>query len=211
MDALIAKQIDNSALRSHPWTDMVNDSSSQYMDFTTHPKLIRTSLEDLLPFKKWDFVEQFYQLIEYVNSSQSVFESNDSVFNAAEENTDHQYPFAYKSSGRLMILFRDIPENCQDRSIAWLMNQILQLVSTAKPRFKAGAIAISQSPTCYLALGDKPDTGGMGYQVTLTFLAYGKNERRCYDNMKEVLSIAQDTLHRVNKSVKQGELDAIYN
>ncbi|HEY7865771.1 MAG TPA: hypothetical protein VIC51_07180, partial [Psychromonas sp.] len=88
MDAFISKQIDNSALRSHPWTSMVSDDASVYMDFKKQPKLIRKAIEDLLPFKKWAFVEQFYALIEWINSPRSLLESNDCVFNAAEDNTD---------------------------------------------------------------------------------------------------------------------------
>ena len=210
MDALISKEIDDSALRSHPWTSMVSDDSSVYMDFKKQPRLIRSALEDFIPFKKWPFVEDFYALIEWLNGSSSLLESNDCVFNAAENNPDQQYPYAKKCSARLMILFRDIPENCQTKSIDWLMDNILTSVSAMKPRFKAGAIGLSQSPTCYLALGDQPNTGGMGLQVTLTFLAYGKNDRRCYENMQEVIAVAQSSLQRVNKQIKKGEVDALY-
>jgi len=189
---------------------MVSDESSVYMDFKQQPALIRTALEDLLPFTQWDFVEQFYTLIEWVNGSSSLLESNDCVFNAVEDNTDQQYPHAKKCSARLMILFRDIPENCQEKSIDWLMNTIQSLASSMKPSFNAGAIGLSQSPTCYLALGDKPDTGGMGYQVTLNFFAYGENEQDCYGSMKDVLAIAQHALLRVNMRIKNGEIDALY-
>jgi hypothetical protein len=211
VDALISRTIDQSTLRSHPWTNMVSDKDSIYIDFKKQPKLIRRSLEDLVPFKKWGFVEQFYTLIEWINSPNSLLESNDCVFNPVEVNTDLQYDYAKKCSGRLMILFRDIPENCQPKSTDWLIDNILTAVSTIKPKFKAGAIGLSQSPTCYLALGDKPDTGGMGLQITLTFLAYGKNDRRCYENMQEVLSIAQSALERVNKKIKNNEIDSLYN
>ena len=189
---------------------MVSDESSVYMDFKRQPQLIRSALEDLLPFKKWDFVEQFYSLIEWVNGASSLLESNDCVFNAAEDNTDQQYPYAKKCSARLMILFRDIPENCQDKSINWLMTNIQSMASSMKPSFNAGVIGLSQSPTCYLALGDKPDTGGMGYQVSLNFFAYGKNEHACYESMKDVLKIAQHALLRVNMRIKNGEIDALY-
>ena len=189
---------------------MESDSSSIYMDFKKNPRLIRTSLEDLLPFKKWPFIETFYSLIEWVNSPQSVLESNDCTFNAPEDNSDGQYPYAKKCSARLMILFRDIPENCQQRSIDWLMQQILQSVASGKPGFRAGAIGLSQNATCYLALGDKPDTGGMGQQLVLNFFAYGKNDRRCYDNMQQVLEHAQGCLKKVNKQIQHGELDDIY-
>ncbi|MFT6987363.1 MAG: hypothetical protein ACJAT7_003218 [Psychromonas sp.] len=210
VDAFISKQIDNSALRSHPWTSMVADDASVYMDFKKQPKLVRSALEDLIPFKKWGFVEQFYALIEWINSPHSLLESNDCVFNPTEDNPDQQYPYAKKCSARLMILFRDIPENCQAKSIAWLMQNLLLQISASKPGFKAGALCLSQSPTCYLVLGSKPDTGGMGHQVTLTFFAYGKNDRRCYENMQEVLVIAHSSLLRINKRIQNGEVDALY-
>ncbi|WP_392339672.1 hypothetical protein [Moritella marina] len=210
MDAFISKQIDNSALRSHPWTSMVSDESSVYMDFKQQPESIRSALEDLLPFTTWDFVEQFYRLIEWVNGASSLLESNDCTFNPLEDNTDPQYPYAKKCSARLMILFRDIPENCQEKSIDWLMNNIQSMASSMKPSFNAGAIGLSQSPTCYLALGDKPNTGGMGLQVTLNFFAYGEDEKGCYASMKDVLAIAQHALLRVNMRIKNGEVDALY-
>jgi hypothetical protein len=209
--AFTSNQSDNSGLRSHPWTSMQSDQSSIYMDFKKTPKRIRDSLEDLLPFKKWAFVETFYSLIEWVNSPISLLESNDCTFNAAEKNDDDQYPYAHKCSARLMILFRDIPENCQQRSIDWLVQNILNAVASTKTGFRAGAICVSQNATCYLELDDQPDTGGIGQQLVLTFFAYGKNERRCYENMQQVLSHALCCLKKVNKKIHNGELDEIYS
>ena len=189
---------------------MVSDESSIYMDFKQQPALIRTALEDLLPFTTWDFVEQFYRLIEWVNGTSSLLESNDCTFNPLEDNDDQQYPYAKRCSGRLMILFRDIAENCQDKSLDWLMNNIQSMAASMKPNFNAGAIGLSKSPTCYLALGDKPDTGGMGYQVSLNFFAYGEDEQACYGNLKEVLVMTQKALLRVNMRIKNGEIEALY-
>lgn len=210
MDAFTSNQTDKTELRSHPWTSMESDKSSIYVDFKKTPTLIRSSLEDFQPFNKWAFVDTFYSLVEWINSSSSLLESNDCTFNAAEENDDEQYPYANKCSARLMILFRDIPENCQQRSIDWLMQNILQSVVSTKLGFRAGAICLSQSATCYLALGDQTDTGGIGNQVVLTFFAYGKNERRCYENMQQVFSHAHRCLKDVNKKLRNGELDDIY-
>jgi len=210
VDAFTAKQTDNTEVRSHPWTSMTTDETSIYMDFKKNPKLIRSSLEDFQPFKKWSFVDTFYSLVEWLNSSSSLLESNDCTFNIAEENPDKQYLYAKKCSVRLMILFRDIEENCQQRSIDWLIQNILQCVAGSKLGFRAGAICLSESATCYLALGDQVDTGGMGQQVVLTFFAYGKNERRCYESMQQVISHAHHCLKTVNKKLENGELDDIY-
>ena len=210
MDAFIARGPNDSEPRSHPWTNMQTNESNLYIDFKKHPKLIRTSLEDLKPFEKWGFIEDFYKLIEWINSPKSLLESNDCVFNPAEENTDKDYPYSKVCSARLMILFRDIPENCQAKSIDWLIQSILMSVSQIVQGFKAGVICLSESATCYRELGDGPDTGGYGSQVTLTFFAYGKNDRRCYESMQKVLSCAHSSLERVNKKIKKGDVDALY-
>lgn len=210
MDTFISKQVDHTELRSHPWTNMVSDESCHYIDFKQQPDLIRSTLEDFIPFKKWDFVEQFYALIEWINSPRVLLESNDCVFNPAEDNPDQQYGYSKKCSARLMILFRDIPENCQDKSITWLMESLLAQLSTLKPGFNAGAICLTQSPTCYLALGTEEGTGGLGFQVTLTLFAYGKNDKRCYESMSEIISILHESLLRINKRILHGEIDALY-
>lgn len=210
MDAFTANSNDSSLLRSHPWTAMEDDPSSLYVDFKKNPQLIRSILEDFIVHKKWPFVDRFYSLVEWVNSPKSLLESNDCTFNATQTNVDQQYPYAKKCSARLMILFRDIPENCQQRSIDWLMQNILQAVASGKLGFRAGAICLSQNEICYLALGDKPDTGGIGQQLVLTFFAYGKNDKRCYENMEQVIDHAHDVLNKVNKQILNGELEAIY-
>jgi len=211
VDAFTSSQDDKTELRSHPWTSMEFDKSSIYIDFKKKPKLIRSSLEDFKPLKKWAFVESFYSLVEWINSSNSLLESNDCTFNIVEDNDDAQYPYAKKCSARLMILYRDIPENCQQRSIDWLMQKLLESVASTKLGFKAGAICLSQSATCYLELGDGPDTGGIGNQIVLTFFAYGKNERRCYENMQQVIDHAHRCIKLVNKKIKNCELDDIYS
>ena len=50
----------------------------------------------------------------------------------------------------------------------------------------------------------------MSYQVTLNFFAYGKSEQACYESMKDVLTVAQHALLRVNMRIKNGEIDALY-
>jgi hypothetical protein len=211
VDAFTSSNTSSSELRSHPWTSMKNAQSSIYMDFKKNPRLIRNSLEDFLPLKKWAFVESFYSLVEWINSDQSLLESNDCNFNVAEENPDKQYSYAKKCSARLMILFREIPENCQQRSIDWLIQEILHSVASTKLGFRAGAVCLSQNETCYLALGDKPDTGGMGQQVVLTFFAYGKNDHRCYESMEQVINHSLSCLKKVSRKIKDGVLDDIYS
>lgn len=43
---------DQGTIRSHPWTEAMDNPDWKYYDFTTNPKLIRTSLDDFKPLEK---------------------------------------------------------------------------------------------------------------------------------------------------------------
>ena len=66
--------------RSHPWTDAVASAASRYYDLKAHPALIRTALEDLLPWSHYAAITQLYELLERLNGATSILESNDCAF-----------------------------------------------------------------------------------------------------------------------------------
>lgn len=182
-----------------------------YIDFKANPQLIRSSLEDLALFTGERFAEKFYSLLEWLNGPQSLLESNDCAFRGGMDNTtDEQFPHERKCQGRLMILFRDIAENCQPRSIEWLMNQLMDSIQSINPVFRAGAIGFSRMKTIYMELGDRPRTGGKGEQLMVSFYAYGKNDRRCYESMEKIIEYTHSALERINRKIKSGEVSALY-
>jgi hypothetical protein len=205
-----AKEFENAEPRAHPWSSAVLDDSQVYVDFKANPKLIRTSLEDFNPFKGEPFVERFFSLLEWLNGPSSLLESNDSAFRGLVENTtDKQFPYSRKCQGRLMILYRDIAENCQPKSIEWLMKSMGASVEAINPSFRAGAIGLSRVGAVYKVLGDRSGTGAKGEQVMLSFFAYGKNDRRSFESMEKVLECAHLALEKINR-IKVGEVRAIY-
>jgi len=206
-----AKEFESAEPRAHPWSRAVSDESQVYIDFKANPKAIRTSIEDLQVYSKEEFAEEFYSLLEWINGPESLLESNDCAFRGVVENiTDKQFHYPKKCQGRVMILFRDLAENCQPKSMEWVACNIDEIVKRIKPNFRAGAIGYSRMPTVYKELGNRPDDGAKGEQVMLSFFAYGKNERGCYENMKKVIECAHSALSKINKKIKAGEVDALY-
>lgn len=206
-----AKELESTEPRAHPWSSAVSDNSQVYIDFKTNPKAIRTSIEDLQVYSKEEFAQEFYSLLEWMNGTESLLESNDCAFRGVVENiTDKQFPYPKKCQGRVMILFRDQAENCQTKSIEWLARNIDKIVKRIKPNFSAGAIGYSRMPTVYKELGNGPGTGAKGEQIMLSFFAYGKNKHSCYENMKKVIECAHSALSKINKKIKAGEVDALY-
>lgn len=206
-----AKEFETAAPRAHPWSNALADESQVYVDFKERPDLIRICLEDLKPFEEEHFVERFYKLLEWLNGPSSLLESNDCAFRGSIENTiDKQFPYARKCQGRLMILYRDIAENCQPQSIEWLMSNLHTSIQSVRPNFRSGAIGLSRMSTVYKTLGNGPRTGAKGEQVMLSFFAYGKSDRRSYESMDRVLKCLHSALEKVNRKIAAGDVDALY-
>jgi hypothetical protein len=52
--------------------------------------------------------ETFYRLLEWLNGSESVLESNDSAFSGATATTSTQPSKRLQCSGRLILLYRNV-------------------------------------------------------------------------------------------------------
>lgn len=205
-----AREFEGGEPRAHPWSRSVSDESHVYVDFKERPDLIAETLEDFRPFKNQEFTQKFFELLEWLNGPKSRFESNDCAFVGACENGDSRFPYAMSCSGRLMIMFRDIEENCQPKSIGWLMDTLKSVISGVNPNFRAGAIGLSRTKAIYKALGNSPTSGAMGEQLMLSFFAYGKDEQRCYQSMQRLIECVHGSIKRVSRKVEAGDVDALY-
>src|SRR4051812_14897353 len=98
-------------LRSHPWLGSETDPAAHYYDFTIYPQLIRSSLEDFLPWVRYGAIDTFYALLERLNHARSVLATNDCEFTGPHDNDQPEIPKAFGCSGRLMLLFRALEQN----------------------------------------------------------------------------------------------------
>jgi len=195
--------------RAHPWSVGLNDKSNVYFDFKAYPNLIRTSLEDFKQYENHAFCQTFYELLEWLNGENSFFETNDCAFKSPSENIDKQFKYTKRCSGRLMILYRDIYENTQFKSIDWLFNNLMKLLYVRDREFRAGAIGLSIMKTIYKALSPNPNEGGSGWQIMLSFFAYADNKNISFKNMNRILFNVSKCLFSLNNRIKQGEVKAL--
>jgi len=187
--------------RAHPWSRAESNENEVYIDFKAHPKKIRTTLEDLIPFNRKTFANKFYELLEWLNGKSSNIESNDCAFVGASENIDAQFPYKIRCSGRLMVLFRDIERNCYRQDIDWLMISAEKTIQAINPSFKAGAIGLSRVPAIYKELGNSSTSGALGEQVMFSLFAYGKNANQCYKHMEKVVLCLHRALEIMNRDM----------
>jgi hypothetical protein len=186
----------HDAPRAHPWTDAASSPAHRYRDFKASPQLVRTSLEDYTPWDGHDAIETFYRLVEWVNAPRGAFESNDCEFTGPHEDGAHP-PKSQECSGRLMILFRDLQLNLSHPLVAGLEHDLHVRLVGIDPAFEWGIVGTTVVRTRYVGLpGGAP--GRLGYQLMLSFWAWGDDEAETMANLDRVLENLSLALHGVS-------------
>lgn len=173
--------------RSHPWQGSASDPSARYHDFTASPQLIRSALEDFVPWARYSAVEAFYMLVERLNHEHSALESNDCAFVGPAANDESSVAKAFACSGRVMLLFRALQRNIDQRPLPWLQKKLHQELGASDDAFSWGLIGTTLVPTRYLSL--EATTGApeqLGSQLMISFWAWGDNEADTMLNLGRV-------------------------
>ena len=175
-----------SLARSHPWTDAVASSGFRYYDLRSSPALIRTSLEDFVPWSRYPAVERFYALLEWLNGAKSPLESNDCEFTAPHPQTSARSRKSLECSGRVMVLFRDLARNLSPRALPALTNAFHAALAPADPLFEFGVVGTTLVPVRYVTLPG-PDEARLGSQLMISFWAWGDTEAESMMNLDRLM------------------------
>jgi hypothetical protein len=172
--------------RSHPWTDAVASAASRYYDLKAHPDLIRTALEDFLPWSHYAAVTQLYELLERLNAPASILESNDCAFSGPQPSDAPQFGKILQCEGRVMILYRELEWNLSRHRVEGLTNAIHVRLASLDREFEWGMVGTTIVPVRYVDLPPAHDQN-LGYQLMLSFWAWGDSEAEVMDNLDRVM------------------------
>ena len=172
--------------RSHPWSDSAANTSHRYHDLTAHPGLIRTSLEDLLPWSHYRGITHLYELLERMNVPGSLLESNDCGFSAPDANDAPHVDKALQCQGRVMVLYRELEWNLSRRRVHELAHAIHVHLATHDRDFEWGIVGTTIAPTRYVNLPGAHDEQ-LGHQLMLSFWAWGDSEAEVMGNLDRVI------------------------
>ncbi len=182
--------------RSHPWTDATANSAFRYYDLRASPALIRTSLEDFVPWSKYGAVERFYLLLEWLNGATSLLESNDCEFTSPHANENDQGGQAYECSGRLMVLFRELPRNLAPADLPALTLAFHHALAPLDPDFEHGMVGTTLLPVRYLSLPGSAGTR-LGSQLMLSFWAWGESHDETMASFERLMVNLTQALRRI--------------
>jgi hypothetical protein len=201
----------NGKIRTQPWTTSERDENEKYHDFRSYPALVSEVLEDYKIWDHHDSVKRFYELIEWINSENSSFESNDCAFKGPSENNQREkFNKKLVCSGRLMLFFRSLELNLSIESeefaarsektptdysanllFEWLVNRSLQLIGPLDSEAIWTCLALEIYTAFYTNAPVREDKK-FGHQVSYEFWAWGDDEQETMQN----LGIAVETLSR---------------
>jgi hypothetical protein len=193
---------DPDRLRAHPWTEAEVDSSHRYYDLKETPALIRTSLEDYRPWDTWPAIETFYRLLEWLNGTESLLESNDCAFKGPSANKSPQCTKTLEATGRLMVLWRRLPWNLSRERVVWLKEATHHYMKQIDPDFCLGVLGIHLFQSRYISL-PLPEERQDGYQLTLSFWSWGDTEEEAMTNLDRTLQNIWEALRRVVLEVQE--------
>ncbi len=196
---------DSLQLRSHPWIDAESDPTNRYYDFRTHPELIRSSLEDMQKWGAYPATETFYRLLEWLNGSDSVFESNDCAFSSSTDHSSTQRSKRLQCSGRLMILYRDLIVNTSPEQIHWLTNTAAHALRRIDPAFEWAAIGATIMPVRFTTLPG-PTGLQLGQQLMLSFWTWGEHEREMMTNLDRTFHNLTVALRELSNEIRRSSL-----
>jgi hypothetical protein len=176
----------NAEPRAHPWTDAVGSSACRYYDLKAAPGLIRTALEDFVPFGHFAAVTEFYTLLERLNAPASTLESNDCAFSAPHASELAAPGKLLQCEGRLMILFRELGLNLSRPRVEALEHGLHQRLAELDRELEWGLVGTTIYPTRFVTLPGAP-ARQLGHQLMLSFWAWGDTEAEVMGHLERVV------------------------
>lgn len=189
-------------LRSHPWTDATGNSQFRYYDLIRSPELIRTALEDFVPWQNTAAIERFYTLLEWINGVGGPIESNDCEFTGPQANPYPHVVATQVCSGRIMLLFRDLACNIPVAAMPTLAQRLHVALARKDPTFDRGMVSTAIVPVRYLTVPGQSGgttTSQLGSQLMISFWAWGDNDEQTFSNLDRTLQNLGEALRTVTQ------------
>ena len=110
----------NEPIRMQPYSTSNHKSPGQYYNLKDEPEKIRTHLEEFFPHSEYQSVQKFYDLLEWLNGEDSIYETNDCRLEDLAENKQRDIAdYDFVRTGSLSWFFRDLNLNLSKDSAFW--------------------------------------------------------------------------------------------
>ena len=187
--------------REHPWTPPDNNPEAKYCDFKAQPEQIPLVLEDFKPWAHYPGIPRFYELLAWLNGSESVLESNDCGLRPPRRDQATPDPIrqVFDSDpivihGRLTIIFRNLVWNTSPPTIAALKKHIHDGLLNSTNNFPS-CVKVGEWAHLFTAINKE------GNAVILTFWAWGGDEAQAMENLRATFDLIHGCLKWISDGV----------
>ena len=187
----------------HPYTGGAYSEDIRYYDFKRHPELIPTVLEDFVSYSQEPAIQRFYKLLRWLNSPDSVLESNDCAFMGPHKETDPKRDKTICVSGRLMIFYRDLGLNIPKENLKMMSDAVLHYLSRFAPSltWQQASVGVTVVSTIYEVFNR------VGRRLLLSFWAWGNTDDEAFGNLERLFSALHECLIQVSTDIQSATSD----
>lgn len=182
------------APRTFPYAGVGHDSRGRYYDFKAAPDLVDIVLEDFVPHRANVGVQKFFALIRHINRPDAPFETTDcGLTQSLYQSRNSTFPDKSGwSGGRLMLMWRELDQNCQWVAVNRLLRRFRCALGRAGRDCTHIGFVIGPFPTVFCS------TGRRGFQIDIEFAMWG-------DSFDESMRRFSDVVMVIDKAVESSE------
>ncbi len=195
-------ETDTPPPREHPWTVSEAVPDGRFWDFKTSPEQIPLVLEDFKPWSHYPAILGFYDLLRWLNGSDSIFETNDCGLRPPRPDSETpeflRHLFANDPivvHGRLTLLFRDLAWNVSEPTVDGLIKSIHDGLRNNVSLFPA-VVMVGDWHHFFTAI-NKP-----GRAVSLRFWSWGDDEEMAMGHLHSTFNAILGCLQWISNGVK---------
>ncbi len=149
-----------------------------------------------MPWSRHAAIQEFYELLEWLNGPGSSLESNDCAFTGPHPNESPSYPKRLECSGRVMVLYRELAKNLSPLQVGSLKDALHHALASIDAEFPWGMIGTTIVPVRYVTLPLACDEQ-VGAELMISFWAWGDSKRELMSNLERVMRNLSRALHAV--------------
>jgi hypothetical protein len=191
--------------RTHPWQGSIHDPGAKFVDFLKQPELVRSSLEDFLPYAAQPAIDRFFGLVEWMNGPDAPWETTECyLWPAASSHGNRlfaQYPII--CSARLVFFNRNHQWQCRHGDFAF--ENLLARLQHREPVHPNACVGVFTVPTLFLSLSDDggktaPECKALGVRC----YGFGITENAAFDALGLGVDAVRDVTQRTAEMMRLG-------
>jgi hypothetical protein len=191
--------------RRHPWTFSEAKPEEKYIDFKAHPEQIRVALPDFTPWSHYPAIQTFYDLLAWLNGTDSIFESNDSGLRPPRRDNETPEPIRVAFDpdpvvmhGRLAIIFRNLAWNASPPHVEQLKTAIHDGLIKNVPNIPA-VVNVGERENFFAEIQKE------GRAVTLRYWAWGDDEAVAMTQLNSTFVALDGCLRWISNGLKTAD------